>query len=62
MGLNSSTKKEKTISTSDIKIVRQSWKDLTEIGDYKSYGLNMMIKFVIVVLLLFFQLKKKQSS
>jgi hypothetical protein len=39
---NSSNAKE--ITENDLKLVRASWKELSKISDYKTCGINMMVK------------------
>lgn len=46
-GLNSSCKSDQNqvyLSPEDIKMIRSSWKDLSKKGDFKTHGINMMIK------------------
>ena len=36
----------KNLTTKHIKVIRRSWKEITEVTDLKTHGLNMMIRFV----------------
>lgn len=40
----SSVKTQVHLSPDDIKIIRLSWKELMKKGDFKTHGINMMIK------------------
>jgi hypothetical protein len=36
----------KKLTTKHIQVIRRSWKEITEVADFKTHGLNMMIRFV----------------
>lgn len=39
----------KKISKRDVQIIKRSWKDLNEVGDFKTHGVNMMIRYISLV-------------